>query len=91
MLSDDQEVMGAFLRDRDFLIFSPNADNSLCVCTIQVYNTTWVYNHKRHGKPKFPRAVTSEFLLVDMLNNLDMLVEDKGLLRERVRNRFAGR
>lgn len=99
---DDQEVVCAFLRDPEFLIFSPNAYNALGVGTTQLYNTTWVYNHKRHGrfqlgnrlyefrsKPRFPRAVTPEFLLVDMLNNLDMLAEDKDLLRERIRSRFA--
>jgi hypothetical protein len=99
---DDDEVVGAFLRDSDFLIFSPNAYNSLGVGTTQLYNTTWVYNHKRHGrfrlgnrsyefrsKQKFPRTVTPEFLLVDMLNNLDMLAEDKDLLLGRVRSRFA--
>lgn len=102
MPPDDQEVVGAFLRDPYFLIFSPNAYNSLGVGTTQLYNTTWVYNHKRHGrfrlgnrsyefrsKPKFPRTVTPEFLLVDLLNNLDMLAEDKDLLLERVRSRFA--
>ncbi|OGB25584.1 MAG: hypothetical protein A3I66_23385 [Burkholderiales bacterium RIFCSPLOWO2_02_FULL_57_36] len=102
MPPEDEEVVGAFLRDSDFLIFSPNAYNSLGVGTTQLYNTTWVYNHKRHGrfqlgnrsyefrsKPKFPRAVTPEFLLVDMLNNLDMLAEDKDPLLERVRSRFA--
>jgi hypothetical protein len=99
---DDEEVVGAFLRDSDFLIFSPNAYNSLGVGTTQLYNTTWVYNHKRHGKfrlgnrsyefrskPKFPRTVTPEFLLVDLLNNLDLLAEDKDLLLARVRSRFA--
>ena len=99
---DDQEVVGAFLRDANFLIFSPNAYNSLGVGTTQLYNTTWVYNHKRHGKfrlgnrfyqfrnkPRFPRALTQEFLLVDLINNLDMLAEDKNLLLERVRRRFA--
>jgi hypothetical protein len=99
---DDEEVVGAFLRDSRFLIFSPNAYNSLGVATTQLYNTTWVYNHKRHGKfrlcnrsyefrskPKFPRTVTPEFLLFDLLNNLDLLAEDKGLLLARVRSRFA--
>jgi hypothetical protein len=98
----DEEVVSAFLRDSDFLIFSPNAYNSLGVGTTQLYNTTWVYNHKRHGtfrlgnrsyefrsKPKFPRTVTPEFLLVDMLNNLDMLAEDRDSLLERARSRFA--
>ena len=50
-----------------------------------------VYNHKRHGifklgnrsfefrvKPRFPKKVDKEFLLVDLLNNLDSLAENKG-------------
>lgn len=102
MPPDDDEVVSAFLRDANFLIFSPNAYNSLGVGTTQLYNTTWVYNHKRHGrfrlgnrsydfrsKPKFPRTVTQEFLLIDLLNNLDLLAEDKDLLLKRVRSRFA--
>lgn len=90
---DDQELIGAFLRDKDFLIFSPSAYNSLGLGTTQIYNRTVVYNHKRHGiftlgsrefdcrvKPRFPNKLTPEFLLVDMLNNLDEVIEDKSLV-----------
>ncbi len=90
---DDQDLMEAFLRDKNFLIFSPSAYNSLGLGTTQLYNRTLVYNHKRHGvfalgnrqfdcrvKPRFPKKLTPEFLFVDMLNNLDELAEDKLLL-----------
>ena len=90
---DDHELVKAFLRDKNFLVFSPSAYNTLGLGTTQLYNRTLVYNHKRHGvfalgnrqfdcrvKPCFPKKLTPEFLLVDMLNNLDELAEDKLLV-----------
>ncbi len=90
---DDHELVEAFLRDKDFLVFSPSAYNALGLGTTQLYNRTLVYNHKRHGvfalgnrqfdcrvKPRFPKKLTPEFLFVDMLNNLDELAEDKLLV-----------
>ena len=87
---DDRELVGAFLRDDHFLIFSPSSYNSLGLGTTQLYNTTLVYNHKRHGcftfgnrtfefrvKPRFPDKLTEEFLFVDLLNNVNTLAEDK--------------
>jgi hypothetical protein len=98
----DSEVVGAFLRDDRFLLASPNAYNSLGVGTTQLYDKTVVYNHKRHGdfvlggrkfafrvKPAFPSSLTKEFLLVDLVNNLDQLAEAKNEVLERVRERVA--
>lgn len=86
----DEQVVEAFLRDKDFLVFSPSAYNTLGLGTTQLYNRTLVYNHKRHGvfklgnrqfdfrmKPRFPKKLTPEFLYVDLLNNLDELAEDR--------------
>jgi hypothetical protein len=87
---DEADLVRSFLKDDDFLITSPNAYNSLGVGTTQLYNKRVVYNHKRHGefelggrkfffhsKPKFPKKISPAFLLVDLLNNLDALAEDK--------------
>lgn len=87
---DEATLVRTFLKDDKFLITSPNAYNALEVGTTQLYNKRVVYNHKRHGgfelggrkfffhmKPKFPKKVTPEFLLVDLVNNLDTLAEDK--------------
>lgn len=87
--ADDQLVEG-FLRDKEFLVFSPSAYNAVGLGTTQLYNRTLVYNHKRHGvfqlgnrqvdfrvKPRFPSRLTVEFLYVDLLNNLDELAEDR--------------
>jgi hypothetical protein len=86
---DDKELVKGFLKDDRFLLTSPNAYNSLEIGTTQLYNQTVVYNHKRHGefklgnrtysfrvKPHFPKHSTKEFLLVDLINNLDELAEN---------------
>lgn len=85
----DHELVRAFLKSDDFLLFSPNAYNSLGLGFTQLYRDTWVYNHKRQGefklggrtfqfrkKAAFPNRLTEEFLLVDALNNLHDLAED---------------
>ncbi len=60
----------------------------LGVGTTRLYDKTVVYNHKRHGsytlggrtfdfrvRPSFPRTLNREFLLVDLVNNLDRLAD----------------
>ena len=69
--------------------------------TTQLYNSTLVYNHKRHGvfklgkrqfnfrvKPRFPKKLTSEFLYVDLLNNLEELAEDRDAVLSQARNKL---
>jgi hypothetical protein len=98
----DSDVVSAFLKDDQFLLASPNAYNSLGVGTTQLYDKTVVYNHKRHGdfqlggrkfafrvKPRFPKSLTKEFLLVDLVNNLDQLAEAKTEVLERLCKRVA--
>ena len=98
----DDELVATFLKDRRFLLASPNAYNSLGVGTTQLYDKTVVYNHKRHGeyalggrkfdfrvKPAFPRKLSREFLLVDLVNNLDQLAESRKEVLERVKERVG--
>jgi hypothetical protein len=100
--AEDDKVVGAFLKDHRFLLASPNAYNSLGVGTTQLYDKTVVYNHKRHGpftlggrtfdfrvKPSFPSTLSREFLLVDLVNNLDELAESKTEVLARVKERAA--
>lgn len=95
-----EEVVGAFLSDDQYLMFSPNDYNALGVGTTQLYNESYVYNHKRHGRfklagksyyfrhdRKFPKKLSESFLLVDLLNNLKTLPEDKDLVIEQVKKR----
>ncbi len=96
----EAELVRKFLKDDDFLLTTPNAYNKLGVGTTQLYNKTVVYNYKRHGtfelgghhfefrrKYKFPKKLTDEFLLVDLMNNLKDLAEDQNEVRARVRNK----
>lgn len=86
-----EKLVEAFLRDDKFLMISPNAYNALGVGTTQLYNVPVVYNRKRHGlfeldgqtydfrrRAGFPAKVTAEFLLVDLLHNLESLPENAG-------------
>jgi len=100
--AEDEKLVSAFLRDHRFLLASPNAYNSLGVGTTQLYDKTVVYNHKRHGnfslggrkfdfrvKPAFPRKLSPEFLLVDLVNNLDQLAESREEVLARVKKTAA--
>ena len=99
----EEELVRKFLDDDHFLLFNPSVYNSLGLGITQLYSSNVVYNHKRHGlfklagfefdfrdKPRFPARgqVTREYLLVDMLNNLDQLAEDPDTLLATVRRKL---
>jgi hypothetical protein len=99
----EEELVRSFLDDDHFLLFNPSVYNSLGLGTTQLYRRNVVYNHKRHGvftlagfefdfrdKPRFPARdrVSREYLLVDMLNNLDQLAEDPDALLAAVRRKL---
>jgi len=99
---EDDTLVSTFLKGGPFLLASPNAYNALGVGTSQLHNKTVVYNHKRHGKfalggrtydfrmkPAFPKKLTAEFLMVDLVNNLDQLGESAEDVLERVKARLA--
>ena len=99
----DKKLVAAFLKDHRFLLTSPNVYNALGVGLTQLYNTTWVYNHKRHGcfrlgkrkldfrmKQHFPKTLSKEFLLVDLVDNFHYLIdEDREATFESVKRRAA--
>lgn len=98
--ADEKELVSTFLKDNRFLITSPNEYNALGLGTTQLYNTRRVYNRKRHRqfklgnrrfdfvmKPYVPASMTKEFLLVDLVNNLKHLAEDRPTLLENVKNK----
>ncbi len=100
--AEDEKLVEAFLKDSRFLLTSPNAYNALGVGTTQLYNETVVYNHKRHGrftlggrvfdfrlKPHFPKSLSQEFLLVDLVNNLDRLAENQEKVLDCVKEKAA--
>ena len=94
---EDETLVRAFLKDDQFYVASLNAYNSLGVGTTQLYNEKLVYNHKRDGRhtlngrafffvkrPRFPTKSSQEFLLVDLMNNLHFLAEDKNAVLRNV-------
>jgi hypothetical protein len=99
----DDNLVSCFLRHNQFLMYSMNQYNSLGVGLTQLYNRVVVLNRKRHGVIKlgnkefdfrlsskgFPSKVTAEFLLVDLLNNLDDLAEDTSSVKKNVRNKLV--
>lgn len=86
---DEDELIKAYLKGDDYLVTSPNYYNALGLGTTQLYNTKRIYNHKKHDnvtlgnrvyefrrKPKFPKKLSNEYVIVDLLNNLKSLAED---------------
>jgi hypothetical protein len=92
------KLVKTFLKDDDYLLTSPNDYNALGFGTTQLYNYQVVYNHKRHGrfelggqifefqmKSRYPKKATPEFLLVELVNNLERLAEDRNAILAKVR------
>jgi hypothetical protein len=95
-------LIQAFLKTDDFLAFSPNTLNSLGLGSTQLSNFTRVYNHKRHRRvilagmtfdfrirPYFPRQLTAEFLLVELLNEHLAMPEEIFLQPERLQEKLS--
>lgn len=86
---ENQELVRAFLKTDDFLLTSYNNFTDLGFGLTQVYGNYLVYNHRRSGDfrlggkrfkflvvPAYPEALSKEYLLVDLLNNLRKLPDD---------------
>jgi hypothetical protein len=98
--ADEHELVKAFLRTDLFVVTSPNVYNQLGLGTTQLYNKRVVYNQKRHGtfrlgnrmvtferRRNIPKQLSPEFLLVDLVNELGTLAEDRDAVLSRVRER----
>jgi hypothetical protein len=96
--ASERALVQAFLKTDHFVVTSPNLYNQLGVGATQLYNKLIVYNRKRHGtfdlggrvyqferRMNVPRKLSKEFLLVDLVNEVDQLAEDQYALMLRVR------
>lgn len=96
---NDQDLVASFLKKDVFLLYSWNTYNSLGLGLTQLYNQPIVYNRKRHGLFKlgnktfdfrrplrgFPTEISTEFLLVDLVNNLNELAEDIDAVKNKIK------
>jgi len=99
----DNDLVRCFLREDRFLLYSWHQYNALGLGLTQLYNRMVVLNHKRHGVFKlgnkefdfrrsnrgFPNKLTPEFLLVDLVNNLNELAEDTSSVKDRIKNNLS--
>ena len=99
---EDEVLVSSFLKDSRFLLTSFNHFNSLGLGLTQLYNTQVVYNYKRHGRfvlgsktfefkrvSNFPKKLSKEFLVVDLLNNLKNLAEDPKQVQEQIKAKLS--
>ena len=95
---DERELVRAFLKTDDFLLMSDNYFTELGLGLTQLYNDHVVYNHKRSGEfvlggqrfrfrvvPAYPKRLSKEFLLVDLLNNLKRLPDNSELVLQNLK------
>jgi hypothetical protein len=99
---NEEALLRSFLRDDRFVVYSFNAFNALCLGTTQLYNQKVVFNRKRTGEHTLggrtyrfyrwreaPKTATKEFLVVELLNRLEDLAEDRDQVLARLRPTLA--
>ena len=100
--AEEEELLRTFLRSKEFLAYSANTFNSLCLGTTQLYNVRTVLNQKRHGplqlggrsyffhrRTNVPGKLTKEVLLVELLNNLKKLAENPEELLDNLKSKLT--
>jgi hypothetical protein len=96
-LPEEDSLLKTFLKDDHFVVYSPSQFNSLGLGSTQLYNSRVVFNRKRTGEMSVggrsytfrlwreaPKTLTKEFLVVEFLNRLNELAEDRDLLLEKL-------
>lgn len=90
-----------YLKTKDFLVVDHNSLNGVGLGLTQLYNEFTVYNQKRHGRVElggmkfnfkrrsgYPSAPSSEFLLVEFMNERKTLAEHPENLPKHLRNKL---
>jgi hypothetical protein len=94
-------LLRTFLKDDHFVVYGLSQFNSLGLGTTQLYNRLVVFNRKRVGEFKLgertysfhrwreaPKQLTPEFLVVELLNRLDELAEDRIQVVDRLKGKL---
>lgn len=96
--AENKELAKSFLKTSDFLVITNNHYNPLGLGMTQLWNEVRVYNKRRHQKVVlagvkfdfqvpfngYPKQLTVEFLLVDLVNNLASCGESPAAIKERL-------
>lgn len=95
---DTESLVKSFLKDDHFVVYGLSQFNALGLGTTQLYNQLIVFNRKRVGEftlgdrtysfhrwREAPKQLTPEFLVVELLNRLDQLPEDRLQVLERLK------
>ena len=98
---EPEALLPTFLKDDHFVVYGPSQFNALGLGTTQLYNRLVVFNRKRVGEftlggRKFwfhrwreaPKRLTPEFLVVELLNRLNELSEDRVQILERLQSKL---
>ncbi|MEO5969802.1 MAG: hypothetical protein ABIQ95_07715 [Bdellovibrionia bacterium] len=99
---ETNSLVRTFLKDDRFVVYSPSQFNSLGLGTTQLYNQITVFNRKRVGEfslggrtynfhrwREAPKQLTPEFLVVELLNRLNELAEDRDQVAERIKGKLG--
>lgn len=100
-LPDANSLLRTFLKDKHFVVYGPSQFNSLGLGTTQLYNRLVVFNRKRVGEftlggrsysfyrwREAPQKLTPEFLVVELLNRLKELAEDREEVLKRLQEKL---
>jgi hypothetical protein len=100
-LPEEHSLLKTFLNDDHFVVYGPSQFNSLELGTTQLYNRRVVFNRKRVGEftlggrsyvfhrwREAPKALSPEFLVVELLNHLDQLAENREQVLARLREKL---
>jgi hypothetical protein len=98
-----KSLLKSFLKDDHFVVYGPSNFNALGLGTTQLYNRLIVFNRKRVGEfnlagrtysfhrwREAPRELTQEFLVVELLNRIEEIAEDRLQVLINLKQRLAG-
>lgn len=98
---DEKSLLTSFLKDDSFVVYSPNMFNTLGLGLTQLYNKKTVFNRRRHGEFELggrkylfyrwreaPKQLSKEFLVVELLNRLSGMAENRTDLKSRLRQKI---
>lgn len=100
---DTASLLKSFLKDDHFVVYGLSQFNALGLGTTQLYNRLIVFNRKRVGEftlggrtysfhrwREAPKQLTQEFLVVELLNRIEELAEDRQQVMEALKQRLPG-